>query len=162
MSDGDSNSEYIPMKSQCLPDHSSRPLQMSWKGFIKASPAKVYEAWTSKFDLWFAQPGATFMTPEVDRPYFFYNRNDWGRHPHYGRFLELRENELVEMTWLTGDGEEVGTEGAETVIRLELTPKDNGTQVKFTHSGFVNERSRDGHAENWPLAFDELERALQK
>lgn len=147
-------------KSQCPPDHSSRPLQMTWEGLVRASPERVYEAWTSNFDLWFAQPGATFMTPEVDRPFFFYNKDEWGRHPHYGRFLELKPHELIEMTWITGDGDAVGTEGAETVIRLELAPADGGTRVRFTHSGFVNERSRDGHNENWPLAFQELEKAL--
>jgi uncharacterized protein YndB with AHSA1/START domain len=149
------------MKSKCLPDLSTQPLKMTWEGFVKASPERVYEAWTSKFDLWFAQPGETFMSPEVDQPYFFYNRQEWGRHPHYGRFLELKKNEVVEMTWVTGDGAAVGTEGAETVIRVELIPKDNGTVVQFTHSGFVNERSRDGHKENWPLAFKDLEKAIQ-
>jgi uncharacterized protein YndB with AHSA1/START domain len=134
---------------------------MAWEGFINSSPEKVYEAWTSKFDQWFAQPGATLMTAEVDRPYFFYNRNEWGRHPHYGRFLELRKNEVVEMTWITGNGADIGTEGAETVIRVELVPKDHGTMVHFTHAGFVNERSRDGHNENWPLAFEELEKAIR-
>lgn len=134
---------------------------MKWEGFVNADPEQVYEAWTSKFDLWFAQPGATLMTPEVDRPYFFYNRDDWGRHPHYGRFLELHENKVVEMTWITGNGEAVGTEGAETVVRLEVESRDGGTHVTFTHSGFANERSRNGHAENWPLAFEELEKALQ-
>lgn len=101
------------------------------------------------------------MTPEVERPYFFYNKKEWGRHPHYGRFLELRENEVVEMTWITGNGSTAGTEGAETVVRIELAPKDSGTVIHFTHSGFVSERSRDAHQENWPLAFEELEKAIQ-
>ena len=149
------------MKSECLPDLSSRPLEMTWKGFLYSPAEKIYEALTSGFDLWFAQPGAVFMTPEVDRAYFFYNRDEWGRHPHYGRFLELKENEIVEMTWVTGDGADVGTEGAETVIRVELTPEKNGTSMLFTHSGFVNERSLDAHKENWPLAFEILERAIQ-
>ena len=73
----------------------------------------------------------------------------------------MRENELVEMTWVTGNGSEVGTEGAETVIRVELAEDEAGTSVKFTHSGFVHERSRDAHEENWPLAFEELERVLR-
>lgn len=149
------------MKSKCPPDLSSRPYEMTWEGFLSVSPEKIYEAWTSKFDLWFAQPGTLSMTPEVDKPYFFYNKNEWGRHPHYGRFLELKESEVVEMTWVTGDGSTVGTEGAETVIRLELVPKDSGTMVHFTQSGFANERSRDGHKENWPLAFSELERVIK-
>lgn len=149
------------MKSQCFPDHSERPYEMTWEGVLNTSPENVYEAWTSKFDLWFAQPGELFMTPEMDRPYFFYNKHEWGRHPHYGRFLELEENKLVVMTWLTGDGQKVGTEGAETLIRVVLTPKDGGTHLHFTHSGFVNQESCDGHAENWPEAFAGIEKAYE-
>ena len=135
---------------------------MTWEGFLDAPPEKIYAAWTSKIDLWFAQPEALLMTPEVDKPYFFYNKNEWGRHPHYGRFLELIENEVVEMTWMTGNGTNVGTQGAETVIRVELTPKDKGTMVHFSQSGFVNQKSLDDHKENWPLALSDLEQSIKK
>ena len=134
---------------------------MTWEGYLNASPKKVYGAWTSNIDLWFAQPGALLMTPEVDKPYFFYNKNEWGRHPHYGRFLELIEYEVVEMTWMTGNGTDVGTQGAETVIRVELTPKGTGTLVHFSHLGFVNQKSLDDHKENWPLALTDLEQAIK-
>ena len=97
------------------------------------------------------------MTPEVDVPFFFYNRYDWGRHPHYGRFLALKPAELVELAWVTGEN---GTEGAETVIRVELTPRDDGTHLRLTHSGFPHEASRKGHAENWPEALEILDQAL--
>ena len=150
------------MKSTCYPDLSARPLNLTWEGFLSLPPETVYRAWTENFALWFSQPGETFMIAEVDRPYFFYNKVEWGRHPHYGRFLELEENRVVEMTWLTGNGTNGGTEGAETVVRVELSPEDKGTKVRFTHSGFVTERSRDGHNENWPLAFEELENSLLK
>jgi hypothetical protein len=30
----------------------------------------------------------------------------------------------------------------------------------LTHSGFVSEKSRDGHKENWPLALEILDEAL--
>jgi uncharacterized protein YndB with AHSA1/START domain len=133
---------------------------MSCEYSIKASAEDVYAAWTQRFDCWFAQEGTVAMIPEPGRPWFFYNRDEWGRHPHYGRFLELRENELVEMTWMTGDGTAEGTAGAETILRIELVPKGDATEVRLTHSGFVTEKSRDGHAENWPLALEELAKAL--
>ena len=100
------------------------------------------------------------MVPAVGRPYFFYNREEWGRHPHYGRFLDLAENQLVEMTWMTGNGTSEGTEGAETIVRVELRPKGNATTVRLTHSGFVTEGSRVAHLENWPLALEILGNAL--
>ena len=97
------------------------------------------------------------MTPEVDKPFFFYNRKDWGRHPHYGRFLEIKKNELVEMAWVTGAG---GTEGAETILRVELSAREDGTLLRLTHSDFPHEASRDGHAANWPEALEDLDKVL--
>lgn len=148
------------MSSIPRPDLSARPLHMTCEYVINAKPAQVYAAWTERFDLWFAQTGTVAMVPEPGRPYFFYNRDEWGRHPHYGRFLDVVENELIEMTWITGNGTDVGTEGAETILRVELTPKGDATEVRLTHSGFVTERSRDGHQENWPLALEILADAL--
>ena len=142
------------------PDHSKRQLTMTCERVINASASGVFAAWTHDFDLWFAQPGTLVLRAHPGEPYFFYNRNEWGRHPHYGRMLDIRENELIEMTWMTGDGSNVGTAGAETVLRIELLAQEAGTLVRLTHSGFVSESSRDGHAENWPLALDALADAL--
>jgi uncharacterized protein YndB with AHSA1/START domain len=127
---------------------------------IFAKPEEVYAAWTVRFDTWFAQPGTLAMVPEPGRPYFFYNRDEWGRHPHYGRFLDLAANKLIEMTWMTGNGTTEGTEGAETVLRIELVPHGEATLVRLAHSGFVSERARDGHQQNWPLALKSLGEVL--
>lgn len=142
------------------PDLSARPLQMTCAHTIRATPAVVFAAWTTCFDRWFAQPGTLAMVPEAGQPYFFYNRDDWGRHPHYGRILEVRADQLIEMTWMTGNGTHEGTQGAETVLRVELVVNGEGTEVRLTHSGFVSAESRDGHQENWPLALEILDAAL--
>lgn len=142
------------------PDLSARPLQATCEYTVRAKPEAVYAAWTERFDTWFAQAGTVEMVPEPGRPYFFYNREEWGRHPHYGRFLDVVANERVEMTWLTGNGTKVGTEGAETVLRIELVPRGDATEVRLTHSGFVSESSCEGHQQNWPLALKILDEAL--
>ncbi len=148
------------MSSIPRPDLSARPLQTTCEHTINAKAEEVYAAWTQRFDIWFAQAGTVAMVPEPGRPYFFYNRDEWGRHPHYGRFLHLTENRIIEMTWMTGDGTAEGTQGAETVLRIELFPKGEATEVRLTHSGFVSEKSREGHEENWPLALEILNEAL--
>ena len=148
------------MSSIPRPDLSARPLQTTCEYTVNARPEEVFAACTTRFDTWFAQPGTLTMALEPGRPYFFYNRDDWGRHPHYGRFLDVKENELIEMTWMTGNGTTEGTEGAETILRIELAPKGEATEVRLTHFGFVSEKSRDGHEENWPLALKILDEAL--
>ena len=150
------------MNSIPRPDHSDRPFQLTCTYTSAASPHEVYVAWTTKFDLWFAQPGTLSMIAEPGRSWFFYNKHEWGRHPHYGRFLELRENELIETTWITGNGNKEGTEGAETILRIELVPNGSRTEITLTHSGFVSQRSCESHRENWPLALDELDKALKQ
>ena len=147
------------MKTKCPPDISSRPLSITVDRQMKADAALIYEAWTEKFDCWFAEPGDLIMVPEIDRPWFFKNRKDWGSHPHYGRFVELEQNRLVVTTWLTGKG---GTEGAETIIRIELTSADGATLLRLTHSGFPDEASQKGHLDNWPEALECLDAALCK
>lgn len=142
------------------PDLTARPLQMICEHTLHADPADVYAAWTKNLDIWFAQAGTLSMTPELGRAYFFYNRDEWGRHPHYGRFLDVIENQLIEITWITGNGAAEGTEGAETVLRIELIPIGSATKVRLTHMGFNSERSCTAHKDNWPLALELLDEAL--
>ena len=122
------------------PDHSERPLNTTCEHVFEAAPDVVFAAWTTGFDKWFAQAGTLALVPEAGQPYFFYNRDEWGRHPHYGRILTLQENRLLEMTWLTGNGTDAGTQGAETLLRIVLTPEGAGIraaqQVLRTDDGF--------------------------
>jgi len=63
------------------------------------------------------------------------------------------------MTWLTGAP---GTYGDETVLEIELSPREGGTHLRLTHSGFSTEAACKAHEENWPAALEELDAALRK
>jgi uncharacterized protein YndB with AHSA1/START domain len=118
----------------------------------------LYRAWTEQFDVWFAAPGSVRMHAEQGEPFYFETDFQGRRHPHYGRFLRLVPDQLIELTWVTGDG---GTEGAETVVTVELAAQGaDQTHLKLTHAGFSTEPSRDQHRDAWPLVLEQLQQKL--
>ena len=128
------------------PDLSDRPIVFTVELSMRARPEAIYQAWTEQFDTWFAHPGAIRMQPVVDEPFLVETHDQGGRHPHYGRFLALEPDRLIKLTSVT---ETPGTIGAETVVRVELTPNGDGTELRLTHSGFYDEAGIHEHQEPW-------------
>ena len=80
------------------PDPLLRPHTLVVARHMQASPSSIYRGWTEEFDGWFAAPGQIQMRAAVGEPYFFNTIHDGTNHPHYGRFLRLKHDRLVEMT----------------------------------------------------------------
>ena len=137
-----------------MPDLSDRPHGLTVTRRMTASPAALYAAWTEGWERWFATPGTVLMRPEVYAPFFLLVEHEGRRFPHYGRFLRLERDRLVELTWVTGKG---GTEGAETVVSVSLEPAGRGALLTLSHRGFYADAHARQHEEAWPMVLAHMD-----
>ena len=126
---------------------------------MTASAKEVFDAWTLHFDTWFASPGEISMNVIPGEPYWFAVVHEGERYSHYGRFLRVEAGRMIEQTWITGRD---GTDGAETVVRVELVPLSSGSVLRLEHGGFYDEATANRHRDSWPQILEHLDETLSK
>ena len=126
---------------------------------IKASPARVYAAWTQPELMlrWWGPDAGPVLSAESDpRPggrfrCVFCTMNG-ERHECSGVYRDVEPARRLVFTW-----QWVTMPERETLVTVELRPVPEGTELTLTHAQFVDEAARDAHRWGWSGALDKLE-----
>ena len=129
---------------------------------LKASPAKVFAAWTDpeKIIHWFG-PAHTIdgsvdaqMDVRVGGSFRVRFKTDDGeQHEVGGKYLEVLPNERLVFSWAWHS-----TPERQSQVTVILKPEGDMTFLTLTHEKFFDEAARDGHKRGWTGTLDKLER----
>ena len=135
------------------------------KRFIKASPIRVYEAWTDPAQLkeWWGPEGVRTRSlsadARVDGKYRWDLVNQEGEEMSvFGEYRELVLGKRIVFTWQWDDDEV--WQNRTSLVTIEFSGRDGGTEVRLRHEQLPSEESRDRHNEGWNSVLDRLEKFL--
>ena len=72
-----------------------------------------------------------------------------------GRYTVIEPPDRLAFTWVWD------REAHESLIEIEFEEEGDGTLVRFTHSGLLDEEAVRSHEHGWNGCFENLERALE-
>ena len=130
---------------------------------INAPRERVYAAWTDPAQLkqWFgpenvqtrdiiadARAGGEFRWDLIN--------SEGEEMTCRGEYRELQPGRKIVFTWQWQDDED--WENHLSIVTVELSDHDDGTELSLRHEQLPNEASRDGHTRGWNSALDKLEK----
>ena len=77
---------------------------------------------------------------------------DGSNHVAIGEYRELESPTRLAFTWRWE-----GSPMTDTLVTIELTPKDGGREIVLTHTLFQSEEEREGHLEGWNGCLAQLD-----
>ena len=137
------------------------------KLFINAPRDRVYKAWTDPDQLkqWWGPEGVKTRNFSAEAraggKYRWDLFNQEGEEMSvFGEYRELTPGKKIVFTWKWDDDE--NWKAHDSVVTIELSDRDGGTEVKLTHAKLPSEESRDRHNQGWSSVLDRLEKFFSK
>lgn len=127
---------------------------------VIAAPAEViFDAWTDadSFGTWMtAGPvirAEATTDPRVGGEFTVMVHTPSAVLPHRGTYLVVDRPRQLSFTW-----ESPNTDGQETVVTVDFTEVDAGTEVAVTHAGLPSRSAWDAHSGGWVACLEALDR----
>ena len=137
------------------------------KRFINAPRNRVYAAWTDPAQLkeWFGPESVRTRNlvaePRIGGKFRWDLTNPEGEEMTvHGEYRELQADRKIVFTWQWDDDE--AWEERVSLVSVELSDRDGGTELRLTHTQLPSEESRDRHHEGWNSVLDRLEKFFNK
>ena len=138
----------------------AKDISLSLVRTIKASPEKVFAAWTEPKTLkkWMSpteqmEVAVAETDLRVGGRYRIVMREPDGKeHKIAGVYKEIENPKKIAFTW----GWE-GSPEAETLVTVELRKKGAATELTLTHFKFADDKTRDMHNQGWVGCIGRLE-----
>ena len=135
---------------------------LTLKRRLKASPAKVFQAWTDPKMMihWWSPAEFETLIAEADprvggRFRVLMRGPDGVDHDVSGVYRELVRNEKLVFSWAWKT-----TPDELSQVTVTLKRDGDGTLLTLTHDQFVDDATRDSHTGGWSGALDKLERLV--
>lgn len=130
---------------------------------INAPRDRVYAAWTDPAQLrqWFGpenvQTRNLVADARVGGKFQWDLTNPEGEEMTVvGEYRELQPGRKIVFTWKWQDDED--WERRESIVTVEFSDCDGGTEVRLTHERLPSKESRDRHSEGWTSLLEKLEK----
>ena len=137
-------------------------LSLEIKRFIKASPDRVYAAWTDPVQLkkWFGpenvQSRNLIADARVESQFRWDCTDPEGKQVTIsGEYRELQPGKKIVFTWQLEEDED--WKNHSSIVTIELFDREGGTELRLTHEKLPNEASRDDHEQGWNSVLEKLE-----
>lgn len=146
---------------------SAEKTSLEIKRFINAPRARVYAAWTDPVQLkewWGPKEVRTLEIVADTRVGGKYRWDlvnpDGEKMSCFGEYKELVPGKRVVFTWKWDDDED--WKDYDSVVSVDFSDRDGGTELKLTHEKLPSEASRDRHNHGWNSVLDRLEQYFNK
>lgn len=130
---------------------------------LKASPAKVFAAWTTPEMMvrWFGPHTCDIRSAEADvrvggsYRVVMVEKDGSDVHDVSGTYLEVEQDRKLVFTWAW-----ITMPERASLVSVTIRPIEEGAELTLFHSQFADEAARDGHNHGWSESLEKLESLL--